>query len=269
MLKDEQKLCLHNLHLDENTHITSNSKTLRTVLRKKSFDEWCQLPHKGKGVALFGEVHTMNRWMQTRAGISTTEWTTAIKLNTNTVPVRSIPGRSHDNRCRHISCNEIETLGHVLGSCPKNDLLRNVRHHKVRTMIADAFRKLQWEVHEEISCISEEGSLRRVDIIAIEPHRKSAIIIDPTIRLETSLDQAAEVHLEKQKNYSPCIPDLSKKYLIANWEVIGLLIGARAAIPKFLRNFFQQYNLPISLLKSICISVLKDSIKIIHHHLYS
>ena len=87
-------------------------------------------------------------------------------------------------------------MGHVLESCPKNDLLRNV-HHKVRTMIADAFRKLQWEVHEEISCISEEGSLRRVDIIAIEPHRKSAIIIDPTIRLETSLDQAAEVHLEK------------------------------------------------------------------------
>ncbi|PSN37836.1 hypothetical protein C0J52_21555, partial [Blattella germanica] len=160
-----------------------------------------------------------------------------------------------------------ETLGHVLGSCPKNDLLRNV-HHKVRTMIADAFRKLQWEVHEEISCISEEGSLRRVDIIAIEPHRKSAIIIDPTIRLETSLDQAAEVNLEKQKNYSPCIPDLSKKYLIANWEVIGLLIGARAAIPKFLRNFSQQYNLPIPLLKSICLKGLNLNYTV-HQHLYS
>ena len=91
----------------------------------------------------------MNSWMRTREGISTSEWTIAVKMNANTVPVRSVPGRSHDTRCRHTGCNEIETLGHVLGSCPKNSLLRNVRHHKVRTMIADAFRNLKWETYEE------------------------------------------------------------------------------------------------------------------------
>ena len=74
----------------------------------------------------------INSWMRTREGISTSDWTKAVKMNTSTVPVRFVPGRFHDTCCCHTGCNEIETLGHVLESCPKNSPLRNVRNHKVR-----------------------------------------------------------------------------------------------------------------------------------------
>ena len=154
---------------------------------------------------------------------------------------------------------------------PENSLLRNVRHHKVRAMIADAFRNLKWETYEEISCrpISEVGSTRRVDLIAIQPERKFAMIIDPTIRMESTSGQAADVDNEKKQIYEPCIPDLSKKCNISNWKVVGLLIGARAAVHNFCMIFLLNIKLPLSLLKSICTSVLKDSIHILRNHLYS
>ncbi|KAJ4445709.1 hypothetical protein ANN_12394 [Periplaneta americana] len=49
-------------------------------------------------------------------------------------------------RCRHPGCNETETLGHVLGFCRKTELLRNNRHHKARTGIADVLKRRGWEV---------------------------------------------------------------------------------------------------------------------------
>ncbi|KAJ4440895.1 hypothetical protein ANN_10742 [Periplaneta americana] len=38
-----------------------------------------------------------------------------------------------------------ETLGHVLGFCRKTELLRNNRHHKARTGIADVLNRRGWE----------------------------------------------------------------------------------------------------------------------------
>ena len=56
--------------------------------------------------------------------------------------------------------------------------------------------------------------------------------------MENTSGQAVDVDKEKKSIYEPCIPDLSKKYNITNWKVVGPLIGARAAVPKFLHDFF-------------------------------
>jgi hypothetical protein len=89
-------------------------------------------------------------------------------------PVRGIKGRSKDgNQCRHCVTTEIyvvETLPHVLRR-------RNARHNRIRTIIADEFRKKAFEVHEEIPVVADNGSTRRCDIIAIDKKSSKARIL--------------------------------------------------------------------------------------------
>ncbi|KAJ4429926.1 hypothetical protein ANN_22130 [Periplaneta americana] len=146
----------------------TKGKHLREVLRKQSFQSWCQLPHKGKGVCTFEECPKANSWIYSKKCLSSSEYINAIKMSCNVTAVRSVPGRTFSTtRCRHPGCSETETLGHVLGFCKKGELLRNNRHHRARTAIANLLRNRGWEVHEEIHCVSEDDSHRRVDIIAI------------------------------------------------------------------------------------------------------
>ncbi|KAJ4441844.1 hypothetical protein ANN_11703 [Periplaneta americana] len=76
-------------------------------------------------------------------------------------------------RCRH-GCPEIETLAHVLGLCEQRLLLRNSRHHLIRSKIAAALRNKGWIVEEEISCLAENGTTRRVDILVYNAETKRA-----------------------------------------------------------------------------------------------
>lgn len=77
---------------------------------------------------------------------------------------------------------------------------------------------------------------------------------------------------EKKKIYEPCIEDISKrynsKYGDRNYEVIGLWLGSRGAISTFVQDFFRKFNLNPSHLANISESILKDSIHIIHNHIY-
>ncbi|KAJ4436038.1 hypothetical protein ANN_18665 [Periplaneta americana] len=120
-------------------------------------------------------------------------------------------------RCRH-GCPEIETLAHVLGFCEQGLLLRNSRHHLVRSKIAAALRTKGWIVEEEISCLAENGSTRRVDILAYNAATKQGIIVDPTIRFEVGCHQSAEVHLEKKSIYEPTVNYFKLKYALIHVE---------------------------------------------------
>ena len=146
-------------------------------------------------------------------------------------------------------------------------LLRNARHHQVRSLIASALRKKGWEVEEEISCIATNGSTRRVDILAYSKTTRIGYIIDPTIRYEKNADQSEEVDQEKKIIYEPTIPYFKTKYDLNSLEVIGLLIGARGVIPKFFSNFLKQFDLPKTLLEDIVVIVLKRSCQILSNHL--
>ncbi|KAJ4438049.1 hypothetical protein ANN_13988 [Periplaneta americana] len=133
----------------------------------------------------------------------------------NLSAVRSVPGRSFNTtRSRHLGCNETETLGHVLRFCRKTELLRNNRHHKARTGIADVLKRRGWEVYEEIHCVSSLDSNRRADIVAIQRTQSKGIVLDPTIRFERDALQAQHVDEEKKSIYESCIPYLSEKYTV-------------------------------------------------------
>ncbi|KAJ4426217.1 hypothetical protein ANN_27028 [Periplaneta americana] len=112
-----------------------------------------------------------------------------------------------------ICCNETETLGHVLGFCRKTELLRNNRHHKARTGIADVLKRRGWEVHEEVHCVSSLDSNRRADIVAIHRTQSKGLVLDPTIRFERDALQAQHVDEEKTSIYESCIPYLSFTFI--------------------------------------------------------
>lgn len=135
--------------------------------------------------------------------MSSSTWIASIKMIGQVAGVRGVPGRSKDGRqCRY--CTETyvyESLSHVLGSCPRGQPLRIARHNIVRSTYAYEIRKKgckTYDVYEEKECIADDGSTRRVDILAIDEKTKSGIILDPTIRFETSLNQDLEVDVEKK-----------------------------------------------------------------------
>ncbi|KAJ4437177.1 hypothetical protein ANN_17312 [Periplaneta americana] len=148
-------------------------------LRDLEFKKWCELPHKGKGVEHFAEHPPVNRWpnMQRMA------WRDALKMASNVAAVRAIPGRMMNKT--------------VLGSCPHGEALRNTRHHKVRSAIAQALRNTGFTIFEEVHGLSTTGSTRRIDMIAFQDHRRG-FIIDPTVRFESCKRQPQDIHKEKQ-----------------------------------------------------------------------
>ena len=189
-------------------------------------------------------------------------------MNSNLAAVRSIPGRSQANHCR--VCNEIETLPHVLGFCRMGELLRINRHNKVRSQIANCFRVTnKYEVFEEVHCISNTGSTKRADIVIIDKNNKKGYIIDPTVRFERGENQVHDVHLEKKEHYEPCCEYFSKKYGTDKFEVIGLLFGARGIITKFTVDIFKRFGLNTNTLEDIGLQILRDSLTILHNHLYT
>ncbi|KAJ4427373.1 hypothetical protein ANN_24994 [Periplaneta americana] len=113
-------------------------------------------------------------------------------MNCNTIPVRTLPGRTLDStRCRR--CDEQETLLHVLGFCHLGELLRINRHNTVRSLIESSIRlNASYEVYEEVGCVSSEGSTRRADIIIIDRQKDKGVILDPTIRFEMHEQQPQE-----------------------------------------------------------------------------
>ena len=173
------------------------------------------------------------------------------------------PGRSQNtNHCRHCG-SDIEILAHILGACPHGDMLRNARHHKVRSMIAQVFRETRFHDYEGVHGVSETGSHRRDDIIAVQTDSSSAIIIDPMIRWEINNDQPISVHKEKCSIHEPTIQYYPTKYHLTSIEVVGLMIGARVLCPISLLN-------SASVSKSITLVALcavKGSLLILINHL--
>ncbi|KAJ4441588.1 hypothetical protein ANN_11444 [Periplaneta americana] len=105
----------------------------------------------------------------------------------------------------------------------KGELLRNNRHHWVKSLIAECLKKSgKFDVYEELPCISPAGSTKRADIIAIDNNQKSGFIIDPNIRFEGAELQPQEIDLEKKRHYEPCFTYLEEKYHIpiCRWSTI-------------------------------------------------
>lgn len=271
-LDEEITKCLTELNVDDKTEEMKNkhgeydTKKIRNKLRESEFGKWCQLRSKGQGVCLYKEFPPANRWVRNHDGLSSTEWRDALKMTCNVAPVRAVPGRSLDgNRCRR--CSEPETLPHVLGSCAFGEALRNTRHHNIRSSIAQSLREKGFQVHEEVHGIGVNGSIRRIDMIAIKG--KKGYILDPTVRFEMHSDQPDEVDSEKKSIYLPTVPYYKNKYQLEDVEVRGLMFGARGTVPKKTTELMKIFNISSKEFTDWGLKALRGSILILRHHLYS
>ena len=191
-LESEMDSCKKSLKISEEDFktIEKNNKNpkkkitqaMRSHLRDNEFKTWSELKSKGRGVELFKHCPEVNKRIVEKRGLTNTEWIQILKMNGQVAPVRANHGRGQDNHCRF--CGEIETLGHVLGFCDRGNLLRNTRHNTVRTLIADEFRRLKWNVYEEVNCINPLKATQRIDIIVYKNKNDMSYIIDPTIRID-------------------------------------------------------------------------------------
>ena len=109
------------------------------------------------------------------------------------------------------------------------------------------------------------GSTKRADIVIIDRGNKNGYIIDPTVRFERDENQANDVHLEKKGHYDPCCTYFTDKYGIESWEVIG----ARCTVTKFTVNVFKRFGFDTNILQDIAIQILRDTLYILHNHLYN
>ena len=147
-----------------------------------------------------------------------------------------------------------------------SDLIANRNQEK------DLLREKNIACHIEVACTDEVGSNRRVNILAYDPRSKSTYIIDPTIRFETNEDVDRMVQAEKEAIYSGCSDDLKRsfpQYPIENIEIYGLWFLARGTISPQIVSFFNRFGLDESHLVGMAESVVIDSIKMIHHHIYA
>lgn len=79
----------------------------------------------------FQDCPKFNRLIYEKHDVTTSEWRNYFKMVGNVAPMRVISGRnSGKNSCRIESCDEIETLPHVLGFCRQVEFLRYNRHNK-------------------------------------------------------------------------------------------------------------------------------------------
>ncbi|KAJ4432145.1 hypothetical protein ANN_20761, partial [Periplaneta americana] len=103
---------------------------------------------------------------------------------------------------------------------------------------------------------------------ALSSLENANIFLERTVTIFNE-DQPKQVHEEKRAIYLPCCDDLCHKYNIQDWNVIGLMFGARGTIPKFTLEILRKLKVPDKTLRTIASTILKSSLNIINHHLYS
>lgn len=254
--------------------VGNSTKVLRTALRQRCFDEWCKLKYQGAGVTHFQTYIKGNDFVCNKNSLSSSEWTAAIKLNSNYANLNGVPGvESASNLCR--KCNgENEVISHVTGSCPSNNQQIIARHHKAKNQLTELLQGKSFECFQEVYAIDSDGRSRFSDIIAFDSKSCNAYIIDPTIRYETSdNEQDSKVQTEKKLIYEKCIPFYQEKYGETfgkrNWSVRGLWFGSRGSVGKSVLEFFRDFNLDATKLSEITEEILIRTIQIIKSHIYS
>ncbi|KAJ4437087.1 hypothetical protein ANN_17222 [Periplaneta americana] len=97
-----------------------------------------------------------------------------------------------------------QALDVAVQSTVRRQITEKTENHAMRELVAKSLPPF-YEVYQEVHCLAKDGSSRRVDIIAINRGNDTAIIIDPTVRFETAVEQPIAVHEEKKIIYDPTI----------------------------------------------------------------
>ncbi|KAJ4438029.1 hypothetical protein ANN_13968 [Periplaneta americana] len=195
--------------------------------------EWAA-PHQASPVLyLMEERHHVGRhFTAARLG----NWVPRHRSSRTNVTLKNALRPGHWYQFRVAAINGNGTRGFSDPSEPFTLSVEKSFSELIRTKLADALRKLKYTVYEEVHGTADNGSNRRIDIIAISESLSQGMIIDP-IRFETYKGQPEDVHEEKRAIYVPTILYYKDKYQLHDISVTGLMFGARGTIPNFSSQF--------------------------------
>ena len=97
--EEEVRESVSRLNLPENKKTPLiNSVQLRRELRQHSYEEWASLSWQGIGVMHFEECKFANNFMVDKIHLSSSEWTSILKLNVNYANLRGVPGNNLEKK---------------------------------------------------------------------------------------------------------------------------------------------------------------------------
>lgn len=96
-------------------------------------------------------------------------------------------------QCRR--CNtKYESCSHILGQCPVMQSARIARHDNICDILVAEAQELEWEVHKEQRLFTEQGKLRKLDLV----FRKSDTALVVNVTMYACMDEQDS----QKKNHS-------------------------------------------------------------------
>lgn len=154
------------------------------------------------------------------------DYVNAIKLKCNMLPTKGIPSNPITERKCRGGCDKTESLSHVLQNCPVTHWKRINRHDRICQIIKDVARKKNFEIEVEPNIRSDDGILRKPDLIL---HKNGcATVIDVGVHWEGPNNLISAFANKKTKYSNPYfISTCMSKFNVLNVAVVPFIIGAR------------------------------------------
>jgi hypothetical protein len=228
--------------------------------------DWENLAYQGHGVRDFRNDPLGNAWLYDPTVLSSSRYTDALRLRTNTFGVNVALRRADKSipvSCRR--CNEKnETLGHVLGECVAGKGMRIQRHDKMAAVIATKCEEKGYAVNrEQLFSVREERL--KPDLVVTDGER--ALIVDVTVRFESG-DSLARGAAEKIAKYQSLADYFVSQGTARTAQVLPIVVGSRGAIPKDTLKSLKTLGLESKRLgKYLAICAVGSSVEIACMHL--
>jgi hypothetical protein len=246
--------------------------TLREVVRasnkfkSQESKDWERLASQGHGVKDFRNDRLGNCWLYDPAVLSSSRYTDALRLRTNTFGVNVALRRA--DKDLEVDCRRChgkpETLGHVLGECVAGKGMRIQRHDKMAAFVATKCEEKGYQTTREQLFSIEQGKLKP-DLVVIDGER--ALIVDVTVRFESgnALSRGAS---EKVEKYQPLADYFVSQGAVREANVLPIVVGSRGAITQATLKSLATLGLDVERVgKYLAICAVASSVEIACMHL--
>jgi hypothetical protein len=213
------------------------SLDVESLNQAKKWRSWCRGDFakqisNGVGAECYSCCPISNHWLSHNTFMKDSEFISAVKLRAGCYPVRSVLFRGEGERgnrgCRRCSY-ENETPAHVSGWCGAVKSARIKRHNKVVKWLCTAIKRVGWQVLNEPVIPDPDGNRLKPDLLVYDTRQKHAIIIDPTVVWDSSLEKLDTAFNGKIRKYTPLVPKIKRVFGVETVQVFGLVIGARGS----------------------------------------
>lgn len=154
------------------------------------------------------------------------DFSRAMQLRGNLLPTKGIPSNPPEERKCRAGCQRVETLCHVLQKCPMAHFCRVRRHDHLVDCLAKNLQKKGFEVETEPRIRSQDGRLRKPDIVCAKGDR--VLVVELGVSWEGPDPLSVAWHNKRALYEDPgFLAALSLRYPGKLVSVTPVIVGAR------------------------------------------